>query len=119
MASRRAKKGGETGVNGSAYKGGQFLPGSKNTVKGESIINLDGKKSASRLCLVEPGKLERVEAGKTSIYQRIKEFTRNEEGVLFISAKPVTLQYYGFDEQELQNLVDKFNSGERFIIHKM
>ena len=31
----RAQKGGETGVNGEAYKGGQFLPSSPETIKGE------------------------------------------------------------------------------------
>lgn len=31
----RARKGGETGINGSRYEGGQFLPGSEHTEKGK------------------------------------------------------------------------------------
>jgi len=34
-ASGRAKKGGQIGLNGETYKGGQFLPSSKFTVKGK------------------------------------------------------------------------------------
>lgn len=119
MAARRAKKGGETGLNGSTYKGGQFLPGSKKTVKGELRLNLGGKKNAPKLCLIEPGKLEMVEAGAVSIYRLIKEFVRQEGNHFCISAKETTLQHYGYSVQEMQTLVDKYNSGERIIIHKL
>lgn len=36
----RAKKGGEIGLNGETYKGGQFLPSSEKTVKGSISVRI-------------------------------------------------------------------------------
>lgn len=44
----RATKGGEYGVNGSFYQGGEFLPTSPNTIKGEFKTEKMAKKVASQ-----------------------------------------------------------------------
>jgi hypothetical protein len=38
MSNGQAKAGGERGMNGEFYKGGQFLPSSENTVKGAQTV---------------------------------------------------------------------------------
>jgi hypothetical protein len=46
MLNGRAKAGGEQGVNGEWYDGGQFLPSSENTVKG--VIKITVRKGTKR-----------------------------------------------------------------------
>jgi len=51
----RAKKGGEIGVNGEHYEGGQFLPSSPETVKGAQGSSSKRKAPKPRKVQIAPG----------------------------------------------------------------
>lgn len=107
----RARKGGERGVNGEVYKGGQFLPASQQTVKG---LHTAGKMTGCKQVLIEPGKVVTVERGKRAIFDRIKHFVGNVDGFLRITASAHAIEHYGLTN-ELPELVERYNKGERFI----
>ncbi|MEQ5238710.1 hypothetical protein [Proteus terrae] len=50
----QAKKGGEIGINGEYYKGGQFMPGSSKTKKGDRASSASPSAKPKRQ-LIEPG----------------------------------------------------------------
>ena len=109
----KAKKGGQTGINGQQYKGGQFLPASVRTEKGQHRANRSSTKTRS--LLIEPGKREPVPQGKTSIFGTIKEFVQVENGTMAITASDHSLRAYGYTRDSIQALVSQYNNGERQI----
>lgn len=56
----KAKKGGETGINGEFYKGGQFMANSENTVKGAFKANKIKKQKQAKIDKVEYDRKEKV-----------------------------------------------------------
>lgn len=109
----KAKKGGQTGINGQQYKGGQFLPASKHTVKGQQRA---GKASTRpRSDLTEPGKIEMLPPGKKAIFGTIRAFVHVENGTMAITASDHSLSAYGYTRDSMQTLVDQYNTGERLI----
>ncbi|EOR7868427.1 hypothetical protein FYL99_RS25880 [Escherichia coli] len=109
----KAKKGGQTGINGQQYKGGQFLPASKHTVKGQ----LRARKPCTRprSTLTEPGKIEQLPPGKKAIFGTIRTFVQIENGTMAITASDHSLSAYGYTRDSMQALVDQYNNGERLI----
>ena len=117
MANGKAKKGGQYGKNGEFYRGGQFLPSSPNTIKGEFGSSGTKKTSVYR---VEIGPREWVEApeGKRSIWTTIAGIFAKydwDTGRLVLRTNPQTLTYFDTTEDEAQNLVDRWNAGERWM----
>lgn len=73
MAAGQAKKGGEMGVNGAWYEGGQFLPSSENTIQGLQA-HKDYPRAGGRK-LIAPYVWGTAPAdGMLSIFDRIEHF---------------------------------------------
>lgn len=71
----RAKKGGEIGINGASYKGGQFLPSSETTVKGSISVRIPkgtGRKQIAPYIFEVPPADDML-----SIYDRLEHFARD------------------------------------------
>ncbi|EGN7773920.1 hypothetical protein K2B15_004898 [Salmonella enterica subsp. enterica serovar Muenster] len=109
----KAKKGGQTGINGQQYKGGQFLPASKHTVKGQ--LRTRKGSSKQRSALTEPGKVELLPPGNKAIFGTIRAFVQIEYGTMTITASDHSLSAYGYTRDSMQALVDLYNTGERLI----
>ncbi|EJL7720715.1 hypothetical protein ACNJ8R_004169 [Cronobacter sakazakii] len=109
----KAKKGGQTGINGQQYKGGQFLPASKHTVKGQ--MRTRKASSKRRTGLTEPGKVEQLPPGKKAIFGTIRAFVQIENGTMAITASDHSLSAYGYTRDSMQALVDQYNTGERLF----
>lgn len=108
----QAKKGGEIGVNGEHYKGGQFMPGNASTVKGEHS-STSRKSGRPRRVLIEPGIFVEVNQGEKAIFARISAFVAVENGVMRQTASAHTVAYYGL-ETTLPELIRRYNAGERY-----
>ena len=114
----QAKTGGEYGLNGQWYKGGQFMPASARTVKGEWKFEVSKTGGAGK-SLIAPGEFARSPEGHGSLYQGwLQEFTRpNENGDLerFEGHSDDTLmRNSGWTPAQLQERIDLFNNGVRF-----
>ncbi|CAH3461951.1 TPA: hypothetical protein I8Y00_005323 [Citrobacter farmeri] len=109
----KAIKGGQLGINGQQYKGGQFLPASKRTVKGQHRVSKSSNKPRSYL--TEPGKVELLPPGKKAIFGTIRAFVQIENGTMVITASDHSLSAYGYTRDSMQALVDQYNNGERLI----
>lgn len=108
---KRAAKGGEFGANGEFYTGGKFI----NTVE-ENSKSLKVAKKATRKQEVAPYVWEVQPEGKISIFSRISGvFATFKNGVAVMSCNDVTVGYYGLTRKTIQNWVDLYNSGERWI----
>lgn len=106
---KRAKVGGETGTNGEFYEGGKFLP---------STEKAKGKPKATKVRKVEIEPFVWVERpeGKTAIYPQIAGiYGRTDGDKMILSVNPVTLAYYGRTMEEVVDLCNRYNAGERFI----
>jgi hypothetical protein len=112
----RASKGGEIGINGDFYKGGEFLPSSENTVKGEfKTGKVTAKKQSKHQ--YEPYKWDFAPEGKNhSIYELFAgRFGRIENGKMIFNCSIQTLEYFGRTKEEINNWIELWNSGERWI----
>lgn len=114
MTKTRAIAGGEYGVNGEFYQGGEFLPSSPTTVKGEvkkseTVFKPRKQQIAPYVWEVQPFENAR------SLYTEIEVFTQEVDGQFKIVAREKTLTYFSVDREELQTLVDEYNSGTRWI----
>jgi hypothetical protein len=111
IATNRAKKGGQVGVNGEFYEGGTFLPSTERP-KGKPV-----KKTGKQE--IEPYKWELAPEGKTSIYKQIAGIIGSvRNGVAELRTDDrlyVTLSYYGVTPTKAQELVDSYNTGNRWI----
>jgi len=120
---RRAKPGGETGLNGEHYEGGQFMPASAFTVKGKH--NGDGRKAGNRKpgrSLVEPGKREVAPEGQRAIFQTIMLLVDvDDDGRLSPNGAAHRVnandawEYHPIESMgALQAMIEAYNRGERF-----
>lgn len=128
----RADRGGETGVNGYRYKGGQFLP-STDAPPGTWRVRIKGRSKVigSRVELIEPGRLENSPTPfSRSIFTLINPIVlTGDDGKLTVNDRlpEQTIEYYGrnirpgvngvfgtatYDVEELVNL---YNQGMRWI----
>ena len=110
-----AQAGGEIGINGEYYKGGQFLPSSPSTIKGE-MKKTNGR--GTRKEEIAPYTWEVAPADNIrSIYTWIAGTVAswkvyNEELELTNLA---ALDYVGLTEEAANELVEKWNAGYRWI----
>ena len=116
----RAKAGGEVGVNGQFYAGGQFLPGSELTVPGAWRKSGGSRPAKARkfeidlyVWEVAPSEAHRSIFGLISGTVARWKVWRKE---LEFSASPAVLAYVGLTAAQAQELVDRWNAGERWYL---
>lgn len=132
MARSQAKAGGQTGINGEWYEGGQFLPGSEDTIKGAIKIKAGTKAQiAPYMWGTAP------EPNMLSIYDRLQHYCTDnrkeckyEKGKGFVGLKLTPSKVLvsmssegpqGWDDEYQRRyewataLAEKFNSGERWF----
>lgn len=122
--SGRAKPGGEYGLNGEFYQGGQFMPASARTKKGEYKFELSDKPGLGRE-LIAPGEFAVPPPGKRSIYgSMLRVFTQpiRENGELTDQIEKnknysdeVIFNNSGLTADQLQTYINAFNDGVRFF----
>ena len=112
---KRARAGGERGVNGEWYEGGKFLPSTHAPKRAPA-----SRRRGPRRAMVEPGVFAEVPDGKQAIYQQIRAFVMNDSvGDLHImrhldAPDSTCWDHYG-PRDRVQALVDRYNAGERFV----
>jgi len=111
----RAQAGGEIGINGDHYEGGQFLPSSPMTIKGE-MKRTNGRKG-SRKMEVAPYKWEVAPDNMTSIFTLIggsvAKYNRNNGKMEYLNNEQAE-SYFNWTNEEVQELIEKFNTGEKW-----
>lgn len=115
----RAEKGGQHGVNGAFYEGGQFLPSSPTTVKGEFSRTKATQQAKPRKQEIAPYKWEVSE--QTSIWAMVNGWCKfhktgysketGAQGWLEV----VSGGYNGSHWEANQELADRWNNGERWM----
>lgn len=113
-ATTRAKKGGETGMNGEFYAGGTFLPKTKlGKMAKTARVYGSGKQE------IEPYKWEVAPEGKKSIYRKIAGIigtADNKTAKIRTDDRFLdTLEYLGMKMEEAQNIINLYNAGERWM----
>lgn len=113
----RAKKGGEYGANGEFYQGGEFLPSSAFTVKGEFSSNRKAQQWKPRKMEIAPYKWElQPEENSISIYATIAGvFGKVINGKFEINTNEQTLSYFQKTIEEIEELAARWNNGERWM----
>jgi hypothetical protein len=113
----RAAKGGEYGLNGQFYNGGEFLPSSAFTAKGEFSSNRKSQPWKPSKKEVAPYKWEVQPAeGAQSIYGIIAGvFGKVIDGKFQINTNEKTLNYFHKTIEEVEELSARWNNGERWI----
>lgn len=121
----QARKGGQYGKNGEWYEGGQFLPSSETTVKGEFARAKAEKQAKPRKQEIAPYKWEVSE--KKSIWKQCAvgvytKFTKTDYSKETGSQGYLELiedrNWDGFSQEffdGLNNLIEMWNNGERWI----
>jgi hypothetical protein len=111
IATNRAKKGGQVGINGEFYEGGTFLPSTERPKS--KPAKTTGKQE------IEPYKWEVAPEGKASIYRKIVGIIGSvRNGVAELRKDDrlhATLSYYGITLTRAQELVDSYNAGNRWV----
>jgi len=109
----RATTNDEIGINGDTYAKGQFLPSSPLTVKGEIKSN---KVIGTRKEEIAPYVWEVAPVGMTSIFTKIGGiFGKVVNGKFVINTNGNTLAYFKKSLQEVEELANRWNNGERWI----
>lgn len=111
---RRAKAGGEYGLNGEWYKGGQIMPSSAFTVKGQYKQEQQGA-GGTGPSLVAPGEMGYAPPGTRAIFNRIQQFVDVKDGKLVRNHLPdETVNNFFEDVSELEALIELYNKGALF-----
>lgn len=112
----RAQAGGEIGINGEFYEGGQFLPSSPMTINGE--MQKTNSRKGSRKMEVAPYKWEVAPEGMRSIFTAIggtvARYNRNTGEMEYLGNEQAE-NYFGYTSEEVISLIEKFNSGEKWM----
>jgi hypothetical protein len=93
----RAKVGGEVGMNGEFYAGGTFLP---NTNLGKMSRSKPAGNRPARTILNQVFGLVAVDSTYAPTFAKV---TANDQAIA----------YYGFTRQQVEDIVARFNAGER------
>lgn len=113
---KRAPKGGAYGANGEWYEGGKFI----NTIKenrkkeGSKPRGMGKQEIAPYTWEVPPA------AGMRSLYRQFAGiFGKVIDGVAILRSDDqieTTLTYYGTTREQAQDMIDRWNAGERWIL---
>lgn len=123
MSNGRAKAGGQIGVNGYNYKGGQFLP---STEAPPGLISKTHKNTNLKKAQIAPYKWEQTpEYGMRSIYELISSNIIIKDGLATVHPiiKEGRSYTWGIGHNGIPNtknvnlgqLLDLYNSGEKWI----
>ena len=93
----RAKVGGEIGMNGEFYAGGTFLP---NTQLGKMARSKPARNRPARTILSPLFGLVAVDNTYAPTFAKV---TANDQAIA----------YYGYTRQQVEDIVARFNAGER------
>ncbi len=110
---QRAPQGGAFGANGEWYEGGKFI----NTIAANEKRAAKAAQKANRKQEIEPyvWAVPPV-AGQMSLLRRFAGVFGNvRNNVAYVDCKEVTLAYYGVTLAEVQEWVDAYNRGQRWI----
>jgi len=112
----QAPKGGTTGLNGEFYEGGQFLPESSQTVKGEN--KRSQKPAQARKQEIAPYKW--VSSDKDSIWGSVSNVCKfHKTGYSKENGAEGHLELVGkwpaAARQQFQSLITRWNNGERWV----
>lgn len=108
---KRAKAGGERGANGEWYEGGKFI----NTVP-ENRKREGSAKRGNGKQEIAPFVWQVSPEGKRSLYRQFAGvFGRVVDGVAVLMCSEQTLAYFRTSHAEAQNLIDRWNAGERWL----
>lgn len=109
MANGRARAGGERGMNGEMYAGGQFLPNTQLPKRCPAA-----RRGGPRRALIEPGVLAEIPEGQNAIFAAVRAVCNIENGVLvpFAADHPVWNGYA--DYEQVQADCSLYNQGQRF-----
>ena len=112
----RAQAGGEIGINGEHYEGGQFLPSSPNTIKGE-MKKTNARKGSGKQ-EIAPYKWVIAPEGKVSIFRiiggSVATYNRQTGKMEYLNNKGAE-NYFGWEEEEVKSLIDQYNSGNYWM----
>lgn len=111
---KQARRGGEIGINGEHYSGGQFMAGSETTVKGEHKAAKKAAKPSKQE--IAPYVWEIAPEGQRAIYPQISAYcTRpvNNQIAIFAPARLHSGQFANQNERII-SLVALWNAGERW-----
>jgi len=108
----RARKGGETGLNGERYKGGQYLPSSADTEKGRRSVRRPGAGPAE--VLIAPGLRAVAPEGFRAIFSKIMVFTTGGDHLKRNNMSNETVAHFGLDAETLEDLIGFYNKGYRY-----
>ena len=97
MTRTRAKRGGEVGKNGEFYSGGTFLP---STTLGKMATSRPTGNRPARTILTPIIGLVAVDSCYAPTFAKL---TANDQA----------LAYYGYTRQQAEDIVARFNAGER------
>lgn len=115
----QAKKGGETGINGEEYKGGQFLPNHKDTIKGaKKRPQSKGRQP------IAPFKWEAVPSSNHfAIFKLIESYITwivfgetckaDQQEIARFKLEPGIVPSFGF-RINAEEMIQRFNAGERW-----
>lgn len=119
----RAKKGGEYGVNGEFYTGGEFLPSSPYTAKGATkaeVKRITRKQEIAPYCWkVSPTGEQAIWPGIKSLVTFVESTYSKEAGKTGI-VTPVSFNWKGMGwtkegYERFLELVEMWNKGQRWI----
>lgn len=110
ISQKRAKVGGETGKNGEFYAGGTFLPSTTLTKMTRTVAK------GSRKVQVQPYVWVASE-GRKSLFEAFAGVFGNvgRDGLAVMTAQAETLAYYRTSRDEAQEMIDRYNKGERWL----
>ena len=97
ITAKRAKVGGEIGKNGEFYAGGTFLP---NTTLAKMTKSRTSGSRRPRTILDQVLGLVAIDSVYAPTFAKV-------------TASDEAMAYYGFTRQHVQDIVDRFNGGER------
>ena len=106
----RAKAGGEIGVNGERYEGGQFLP--STTLPKQAPTS---RKAGTGKREIAPYVWEVAPEGMQSIYSRFSHLWQITDGKAAVIDNAQALAYYKRSAEEVQAAADQWNAGERWM----
>lgn len=110
MTQVRAKKGGEFGANGEWYEGGKFINTNPVYSKSHKPSRSTGKQE------VAPYVWEVAPAGMVSLYRQFAGvFGKVVNGTAILTCSDQTLAYYRQTRESIQAMIDRWNSGERWV----
>lgn len=113
MAQARARKGGETGMNGEFYEGGEFLPNTDlaSRAKGARKPFKAGKRQVAPYVW----EFQPYEGARAIFTLFAGIFGKVVDGKMIVNCSDQTLDYYKTTRNEAQAMADAWNNGERWV----